>query len=525
MLTLLQEQMNATINDGNLCRLMVEEIEDYAIFFMNDQGLVMTWNKGAEKIKGYKAEEIIGKSFHSFYTKEDIEKKVPENFLEAAALYGKARDGGWRVKKDGTYFWANILITAIRDCDNNLIGFSKVTRDFTDQKTAEEIKAALWHAKDSFRKIFDASPSAMAVINVESLKFVEVNQNFVDTFEHSREQVVGLNVNELGITPHDRKLKLFAKLQQKGFVRNEEVCCYTRSGKKIDIIFSVDIFELNTQVCALCIFHDISHLAEKKKVIEQKNKDILDSINYAKRIQNSIFPPEDLVKTLIPGSFVLYKPKDIVSGDFYWVEQIQEKIFIAAVDCTGHGVPGALMSIVGHNLLSKSINEQNHITPADILNELSRGVLNTLRYTTENSVLKDAMDISLCVLDKLTNKLEFAGAYNNMYLIRNNQLTEIVADRFPIGVFLDGELKKFSNRELQLQKGDTIYLFTDGYPDQFGGPKGKKLKNKGFKEILLSIQYMSMPEQKQILNKTFEEWKYSSEEQTDDILVIGIRIE
>jgi serine phosphatase RsbU (regulator of sigma subunit) len=265
-------------------------------------------------------------------------------------------------------------------------------------------------------------------------------------------------------------------------------------------------------------------LAEQKKIIEQKNKDILDSINYAKRIQDAIFPPEELVKELIPQSFVLFKPKDVISGDFYWVEKFDNKTFIAAVDCTGHGVPGALLSIVGYNLLSKSINEHGHTKPNEILNELSSGINKTLRKTIENSSIQDTMDIGLCSIDRETNMLEFAGAFNSLYLIRKNELIEIPADRFPIGVFLDGKLQEFTNHQMQLEKGDTIYLFSDGYPDQFGGPKGKKLKYKGFKEILLSIQQMSIEEQKNALNDTIEEWKWMSEEQTDDILIIGVRV-
>jgi serine phosphatase RsbU (regulator of sigma subunit) len=263
----------------------------------------------------------------------------------------------------------------------------------------------------------------------------------------------------------------------------------------------------------------------QKKKVEERNKDILDSINYAKRIQDAIFPPQELVKELIPESFVLFKPKDIISGDFYWVEKLQNKIFIAAVDCTGHGVPGALLSIVGYNLLSKSINEHNHIKPAEILNELSNGIYKTLRQTGEDAGVKDTMDIALCSIDKSTGSLEFSGAYNSLYHVRNKHLTEIPADRFPIGVFLNGELRKFTNHQMQLKNGDIIYLFSDGYADQFGGPKGKKLKYKQLQKLLVSMQGLSMNDQKNILDSFIEEWKGQTlEEQTDDILIIGIKI-
>src|SRR6218665_1161799 len=192
-----------------------------------------------------------------------------------------------------------------------------------------------------------------------------------------------------------------------------------------------------------CVVHDITDrknanlmMDEQKQIIEQKNKDILDSINYSKRIQDAIFPPEELVKQLLPESFVLFKPKDIISGDFYWIEKFGTKNFIAAVDCTGHGVPGALLSIIGYNLLSKSVNEHRHTRPDEILNELSKGINKTLRKTSENESVKDTMDIPLCAIDRETLMLEYAGAYNSLYLVRNGDLTEVPANRFPIGAML-----------------------------------------------------------------------------------------
>jgi len=265
-------------------------------------------------------------------------------------------------------------------------------------------------------------------------------------------------------------------------------------------------------------------LEMEKRKVEQKNKNILDSINYAKRIQNAIFPPEELIKELLPQSFILFKPKDIVSGDFYWVEKFDNKTFIGAVDCTGHGVPGALLSIVGYNLLSKSINEHDHTKPSEILNELSNGINKALRKNTENPGMNDTMDIALCAIDYAANTIEFSGAYNSLYLIRNKQLTVIQADRFPIGVYLNDELRKFTNHQIQMEKGDMIYIFTDGFADQFGGTKGKKLKYNQFKKILLSIHDLPLNEQKEALNTTIEQWKnMSKEEQTDDILIIGVK--
>lgn len=255
--------------------------------------------------------------------------------------------------------------------------------------------------------------------------------------------------------------------------------------------------------------------------LEHLYNEVTDSIKYAKRIQEAILPPEAEVKKELPHSFVLYKPKDIVSGDFYWVERVGSKVFFAAVDCTGHGVPGAFMSIVGYNLLKQIVKEETD--PGKILNKLSKGVKDTLHQGLEEGTTKDGMDIALCAYDVSTNTLQYAGAYNPLYLIRKGQLIEVKADKFPIGGALkDSESRNYTSNTIPLEKGDTIYIFSDGYADQFGGKKGKKFMIKQFRQLLLSIQNKTMDEQKIFLNQTIENWM-NGYEQVDDILIIGTR--
>jgi len=237
-------------------------------------------------------------------------------------------------------------------------------------------------------------------------------------------------------------------------------------------------------------------LAHAYKEIEEKNKHIEDSIHYAKRIQTAILPPDKYVDSLLHDYFILYMPKDIVSGDFYWLTRKDGRVYIAAVDCTGHGVPGAFMSIVGHDQLDHSVNVVGARKPADILNALNKGVTNTLRQSKSEVTVKDGMDIALCSIDYEKNKLEYAGAYNPLYLFRNNELMTLNADKFPIGAFLGEELRQFTNHSLELNKGDMIFLFSDGYADQFGGPKSKKFMIKRFRELLHEIH--PLPVKKQI---------------------------
>ncbi|MCO6499284.1 MAG: SpoIIE family protein phosphatase [Vicingus serpentipes] len=283
-------------------------------------------------------------------------------------------------------------------------------------------------------------------------------------------------------------------------------------------------------------------VVQKSQEIERKNKDIIDSITYAKRIQDAILPTGEMFTDQLSQTFILFNPKDIVSGDFYWLTHKDDKSLFAAVDCTGHGVPGAFMSIVGYNLLDKIVGEYSITKPDEILNELNKGVSLALRQEVDSGAIKDGMDISLCSFDKKTNELEYAGAYNPLYVVtkhRLNNLTgedlepnmvnddglmlyEIKSDRFPIGSYTE-KTQLFTNHSFKLEKGDTIYLFSDGYADQFGGEKGKKFRYKNFKKLLLSINSKSMEEQRTILNETFEEWM-GDLEQIDDVIIIGSRL-
>ncbi|MES2679992.1 MAG: two-component regulator propeller domain-containing protein [Bacteroidota bacterium] len=267
-----------------------------------------------------------------------------------------------------------------------------------------------------------------------------------------------------------------------------------------------------------------AEVMQKNLELDEINQDIRASIRYAKRIQDAILPPDDFVKKHMPNTFVLFKPKDIVSGDFYWMAEKKDKMVFAAVDCTGHGVPGAFMSIVGHNLLDRIIIEQNILQPSHILDELNKGINEAFRQTDlEDNTVRDGMDIALCTFNRTTSLLEYAGAYNAMWLIRNGELREIKADKFPIGNLKAGQHKKFTNHEIPLLKGDTVYIFSDGFADQFGGPLGKKFKSSNFKQLLLESIHLPMEEQGRLLDVTIESWR-GYHEQVDDILVIGTRL-
>ncbi len=306
-------------------------------------------------------------------------------------------------------------------------------------------------------------------------------------------------------------------------------------------------------------------LAKSKQEIEEKNKEITDSINYAKRLQDALIPAIKVFQKILPNSFVLFKPKDIVSGDFYWVSpsltlpfgkgssspsgkmsETDGAVLFAVADCTGHGVPGAFMSLIGLKIFNQSIKEKKVNSPAEALDFLNREVYNTVnKHANSENIIRDGMDVALCAINFKTLMLTFAGANNPVYIVRDchvepaetldNQntfiykktenstkcLVEIKGDKQPIGAYETQE--PFTNKEYQLKKGDMIYIFSDGFADQFGGPKGKKLKYKPFKNILIENADKSMEEQENELNTFFEKWK-GNLEQIDDVCIIGVRI-
>jgi len=261
----------------------------------------------------------------------------------------------------------------------------------------------------------------------------------------------------------------------------------------------------------------LKEIHHQKLIVEEKSQEITDSIEYAKTIQSAILPSSKVIDEFLKDSFVLYKPKDIVAGDFYWMEAKADRILFAVADCTGHGVPGAMISVVCNNALNRSVREYNLSDPGQILDKARDIVIQ--EFEKSETEVRDGMDIAICSL--IEDKLEYAGAHNPLWIIRNGILIETKANKQPIGKFEN--LQPYKTHSFQLEKGDTIYIFSDGYSDQFGGIRGKKYKTTNFKNFLLSIQENSMEKQFSLLDAEFEKWR-GSMEQIDDVCVIGLRI-
>jgi len=320
---------------------------------------------------------------------------------------------------------------------------------------------------------------------------------------------------------YTRKLRL-EKIKLEGIVqeRTAEIRCQKDAIEQKNEILKEQKEEIEAQADSLKEANIV--LQEQKEEITHQKEEITSSIVYAKRIQRAIVPTEEMAETLLKNYFLLWRPRDIVSGDFWWLGEKDGLVIVAAADCTGHGVPGAFMSMLGISFLNEIINQQKETQSHEILNQLRTKVKTTLGQTGKEGEAKDGMDIALMVIDFNQMTLQFSGAYNPLYLVRNGEVEVIKADKNPIGIYIK-EKETFTQNIVPVQTGDTLYIFSDGYIDQFGGPHQMKFTSNRFRDLLLTIQDKPMAEQKEILNTTIDEWR-AGYEQIDDILVLGIKI-
>lgn len=387
-------------------------------------------------------------------------------------------------------------------------------------------------ANTNYQSIIDQANDAMLVIDIVDGRVHQSNPSAATLLGYKKEQLEKKSLFDL----HPKEMlekssRIVADVWEKGGLIYKDVPFVTASGELLPVECSAKVAPFAGRPAIVIYARDIrerlrmeKEIHTQKEVIEQKNRDILDSIEYARNIQQAVLPDKDELLKMLPQSFVFFKAKDIVSGDFYWFMKQGDEVLVAAADCTGHGVPGALMSMIGTSFLNEIVNEKKVTKPSEVLNMLREKIIAILRKRQDGSETRDGMDIALVNINTRTRMLQYAGAFNPLWLYREGQWLEKVADKFPVGAYIGHESNSFTNHEITLQPGDMIYIFTDGFADQFGGPAGKKFKYKPFQQLLTNIQHEAMEEQKQALLQSHENWR-GSLEQVDDILVIGIRVE
>jgi len=381
-----------------------------------------------------------------------------------------------------------------------------------------------------------ASETSNAVIITDDKgDFTWVNKGYTRLFGYELDEVVGQNPRSLLREENSDEVKSYVdKALNKGESVNYEFELESKFGKKIWLQTTITpILDKNGSVSKMIVIDsDISKIKEAEKeiltqsqLLAKQNAQIMASINYGKRIQDAILPSESLIKSYFPESFIYFKPRDIVSGDFYWFSVQDNKLFVATVDCTGHGVPGAFMSLIGNSLLNHIVNERKIHKPAQILKELNIGVNKALSQSkSENDEREDGMDLTMCCFDKNKNEVQIACANHTVLIGNEDKFEEIEGDEISIGeAYSKVENLEFTNHKVALNENSIIYLFSDGYQDQLGGPKNKKFMVGKFKDFLLEHKNEAMSQQIDELNKEFQDWK-GENKQTDDVLVMGIRL-
>jgi PAS domain S-box-containing protein len=385
-------------------------------------------------------------------------------------------------------------------------------------------------ANVNYQSIIDQANDAMLVIDIVDGRVHQSNPSAAQLLGYTKDELEKKSLFDLHPKDMlDKSSRIVADVWEKGGLIYKDVPFVTASGDILPVECSAKVAPFAGRPAIVIYARDIRErlrlereINEQKEIIEQKNRDIVDSIEYARNIQQAVLPDKNDLPKMLPKSFIFFKAKDIVSGDFYWFTKKDDEVLVAAADCTGHGVPGALMSMIGSSYLNEIVNERKVTEPAKVLDMLREKIITTLRKRQDGSETRDGMDIALININTKTNVLQFAGAFNPMWICRRGEWIEKNANKFPVGAYVGHESNSFTNHVLQMEKDDMVYIFTDGYADQFGGPQGKKFKYKQFQKVLSDIQDNTMEEQKQVLLFNHESWR-GDLEQVDDILVIGIK--
>ena len=512
----LEEQIEEVNRTQKRMQLLLENASEVITIYEEDESIRYI-SPSVESILGYVQKEMIGKS--------DIDKVKPDDRKIFKGLFEKLLanpDEKVTVQyeyraKDGTFIW--IESTGTNCMSNQAIhGFILNSRDITERRRAEQEQ----RMRSKMQALSENSLDLITRLEGESISYIN------PVIEEYTGQKPAFFLNrkvketELDNSVLEGWLKVVEAVNATSEKASTEMDFPSNMGTRIMQVNAIPEFdEVNNLESVLVVSHDITERKMIELEIQNKNKKITESINYAKRIQNAILPNNRVINKALPDSFILYKPRDVVSGDFPWFVQMKDEIFIAAVDCTGHGVPGALLSLIGYFLLNDIVRSRKITEPGKILDMLDEGVTTTLRQD-EDATTKDGMDIALCKINLVKREVEYAGAHRPLYVMKNGVMNEVKGNKFPIGGGIFKNQTNFTNTKIKLEKGDSIYFSSDGFPDQFGGEEGRKFGPKRVREIVEQIHTSSMSNAMNIFDQQWEAWRGNTK-QTDDVLLIGIK--
>ncbi|TCO10947.1 PAS domain S-box protein [Natronoflexus pectinivorans] len=518
---LLETQIQEVANSRKRLEALLTNASEFISIYDENQELVFE-SPSVKRILGYKDDDKI--------TGMDPDILTPRGLKTINSLFQYLLDTpGGEQTAQYTYLRKNGEKIFLETKGKNLLhdpaikGIIFNTQDITERKRAEKEE----RMKSRMQSLSENSPDMIIRINLMG-KLVYVNPAVTNFVDLPAGELIKKRISEVEIDTRfiDYVEECLVNIRDNQEQTISEVSIQSPSGERIMEIKAIpELGEEGELETILFVAHDMTEFKKIEQDIKEKNKKISDSINYAQRIQTSILPDTRLIQEYFPRSFIFYRPKDVVSGDFPWFFQKNDISYVAAVDCTGHGVPGALISFIGYFLLNNIVNAQDNATAAEILDELHYKVRSTLKQDQEGATGRDGMDLALCIIDQKNQTINFAGAHRPLFLVRNGELSEYQGTRKAIGgIPLRKKVEKdFENHVINYEKGDQIFFFSDGLPDQFGGPDTKKYQPKRIREALTASPNQSMAYFARYFSKDFYDWM-GDEKQLDDVLLIGIEL-
>jgi len=512
----LEDQVEEVNRTQKRMQLLLENASEVIVIYEKD-ATIRYISPSVEKILGYSPDQMIGTGISSMVNEESVER-THKFFSDLLSIPEKQQviEISFQ-RKNGDDIWLEAIGTNLMT-DMAISGIVVNIRDITERRTAEMES----RRSGQMQALSENSLDLITRFNTEGQIFY-INPVIEDYTGIEKNSFFSKNLDELTLDKSivrewENVLKEVTKENKKIAIEMDFPSVMGKRIMQVNAIPEYNVDQLMESV--LVVSHDITDRKFAELEIQVQNRKITESINYAQRIQGSILPNNVVIQRILPDSFILYKPRDVVSGDFPWFMQKGDDMFIAAVDCTGHGVPGALISLIGYFLLNNAVRELSE--PGAILDELDRSVTHTLRQDSEDSTTRDGMDIALCKINLKTHTLQYAGAHRPLYVMKDDELKEIKGDKYPIG---GGQYKSrghFTTHTIDFNEGNAVFFCSDGFPDQFGGTDNRKFSSRRIREIIIENPNKSMQEMYKIFDESFENWK-GNYKQTDDVLMIGIK--
>lgn len=515
----LEEQIQEVHNTGKRTHILLENAKE-VITIISAERKILYVSPSIKAIMGYYPEELLGKedieNVHPLDTErfrqllKDL-KSFPEKELVLQYRY---------FNKDGDVIWMEVTGKNLLN-DDVIRGFVLNSSDISEQRIA--IKEQRIRAK--MQALSENSSDIIIRVDIFS-RCTYINPVIEEYTGFKKDSYINKPLNNTEMDPSVVTVlkNLLEEASRNRAKKTAEMVFPSPEGNRIMHVNAIPEFNENGEPeSVLFACHDITEAKAREELIRKKNKSISDSINYAFNIQNALMPTEENLHKVLPNSFMFYKPKDVVSGDYPWLYKNGDSIFIGSMDCTGHGVPGALMSIIGYFLQDAIIHQNMELNAGDVLNKLHFSVVEKLRQGEADSKINDGMDAAFCKINLKKKALDFAGAHRPLYHVSNNVLTEIKGDKFPVGSTQYRNRKEFVNHTIKIKSGDSIYFMTDGFPDQFGGPTGKqRFTSERVGQLIQENMHLSIFQMGNLFRKTYDDWK-GTVNQLDDVLVIGLK--